>query len=86
MLVAIFKKDIASLSNRLKRILLWIYQNSPRILYQPGPQIFLADWLSRHNHKTKRQTTTRHAQSMNTMESCTDISDFMTAGKVGKQP
>ena len=44
-----FKKDIASLSHRLQRMLLWIHQYNIEILYKP--QLFIADWLSRHNHE-----------------------------------
>ena len=36
-LVAIFKKDVASLSHRLQRIFLFINQHSIRIQYKPGP-------------------------------------------------
>ena len=44
----------ASLSQRLQRILLCVHLYITRILYKPGPQLFIADWLSRHNHKTNR--------------------------------
>ena len=53
-LVAIFKKDIASLSQRLQRIFLCIHQDSIGVLYKPGLHLFILDWLSGHNHKTKR--------------------------------
>ena len=39
-LVAIFKKDVATLSQRR------IHQYWVKILYKPGPKIFIADWLS----------------------------------------
>ena len=41
-LVAIFKNDEASLSYRLQRILLHIHHYNVRILYKPGPQLFVA--------------------------------------------
>ena len=47
-LVAIFKK--ATLSQRIQYIFLWIYQYWVRIIYKPGPDFFIMDWLSRHNH------------------------------------
>ena len=53
LLVAIFKKDVASQSHRLQRILLQIHQHNIRILYQPGPQQFITDWPSSHNYKGK---------------------------------
>ena len=49
-LVAIFKKDVAMLSQCIQGILLKIYQSRVQIIYKPGPKIFIAGWLSRHNH------------------------------------
>ena len=49
-LVAIFKKDVATLVWRLQNILLRIHQYRARIIYKPGPDLFRADWLSRQNH------------------------------------
>ena len=49
-LVSIFKNDIATLSQRIQCILLKIYPYRVQVLYKPGPDIFIADWLSRHNH------------------------------------
>ena len=50
-LVAILKKDVAMLSQCIQHILLKIHQYRVQILYKPGPEIFIADWLSQHNHK-----------------------------------
>ena len=49
-LVSIFKKDVATLSQQIQCILLKIHQYRVQIIYKPGPDIFIADWLSRHNH------------------------------------
>ena len=49
-LVAMFKKDVAMLSQHIQHILLKIHQYRVQIIYKPGPDIFIADWLSRHNH------------------------------------
>ena len=49
-LVSIFKKDVATLSQRIQCILLKIHQYRVQIIYKPGPHIFIADWQSRHNH------------------------------------
>ena len=49
-LVSIFKKDVATLSQRIQHILLKIHQYRVQVIYNPGPDIFIADWLSRHNH------------------------------------
>ena len=45
-----FKKDIATLSQHIQHILLKIHQYRVQIIYKPGPEIFIADWLSRHDH------------------------------------
>ena len=52
--VAIFKKDVVSLSHRPDRIRSRIHQYNIRILHKPGPELFITDWLSRHNHVTNR--------------------------------
>ena len=45
-LAAIFKKDVAILLQPMQHILLKIYQYRVQILYKPGPEIFISDWLS----------------------------------------
>ena len=49
-LVSMFNKDVATLSQCIQHILLKIHQYRVQIIYKPGPDIFIADWLSRHNH------------------------------------
>ena len=49
-LVAIFKKHVATLSQRIQCILLRLHQYCVRMIYKPGPGLFTADWLSRHKH------------------------------------
>ena len=51
LLDAIFKKDVATLSQQIQCIMLKIHQYCIQIIYKPGAQIFIADWLSRQNHK-----------------------------------
>ena len=43
LLVSMFKKDVASLSQCIQHILLKIHQNMVQIIYKPGPEIFIAD-------------------------------------------
>ena len=50
LLVSMFKKDVATLSQCIQHILLKIHQYRVQIIYKPGPEIFIADWLLRHNH------------------------------------
>ena len=45
-----FQKDVATLSQCIQHIMLKIHQYRVQILYKPGPEIFIADWLSRNNH------------------------------------
>ena len=54
-LVSIFKKDVAMLSQCIQCILLKTHQYRVQILYKPGPEIFIADWLSHHNHKEDKR-------------------------------
>ena len=49
-LVSMFKKDVATLLQHMQCILLEIHQYRVQIIYKPDPEIFIADWLSRHNH------------------------------------
>ena len=41
-LVAIFKKDVATLSQHIQCILLKIHQYRVQIIYKPGPELFIA--------------------------------------------
>ena len=54
LLVAIFKKDVATLSQGLQSTVLRIHQYRVRTIYKPEPDLFIADWLSRQNHKEKK--------------------------------
>ena len=49
-----FKKNIAILSQRLQQILLGIHLYRVRIIYKPGPDLFIVDWLSRQNHSENK--------------------------------
>ena len=49
-LLAMFKKDVAILLQHIQHILLKINQYRVQIIYKPDPEIFIADWLLRHNH------------------------------------
>ena len=45
-----FEKDVATLLQCIQHILLKTHQYRVQIIYKPGPKIFIADWLSQHNH------------------------------------
>ena len=59
--VKIFKKkDVVTLSERVQCILLRIHQFWVRVLYKPGPELFITDWLSKHNHTENKDADTEH--------------------------
>ena len=73
-LVAIFMKDVASLSHRLWRALLQIHQYNIWILYKSRRQLFIADLLSRYNHETEMKKYKVCAE-WSLQQSCMDIPD-----------
>ena len=76
LLVVIFQKDMAALSQRLQQILLCIHQDRIRILYKPGLQLYISNWLSRQNHNegTAENITDKNL-NINAIKICTDISE-----------
>ena len=50
LLVSMFKKGVATLSQCIQHMLLKIHQHRVQIIYKPGPEIFYEEWLLRHNH------------------------------------
>ena len=53
-LVAIISKDVAMLSQHLQYIMMHIHQYRVCIIYNHGPDLYTADWLSLNNHTEKR--------------------------------
>ena len=51
LLLGMLSKDVVML--QLQCIMLHIHQYSIHILYKPGPELYLADWLLCHNHLEK---------------------------------
>ena len=71
------------LLHRLQRILLWICQYNIRILYEPGPQLFIANWLFMHNLKTNRdEEIPDMCVTFNAIESCTYMPECLTAEEI----
>ena len=48
-------KDVATLSQWLQHIMLHYHQYNVPILYKPGPEFYIADWLPCHNHAERRE-------------------------------
>ena len=53
-LIVIFKKDVVTLSQWIQHILLWIHQYWVRKMHKLGPELFITDWLSCHNHRENK--------------------------------
>ena len=79
-LVAIFKKDMAMLS---QCILPKIHQYRVQIIYKPGPKIFIADWLSQHNHKEGKDKSIRDMDiRIDAIQSVTDIPECISIKQI----
>ena len=77
-LVSMFKKDVAMLSQCIQQILLKI-QYRVQILYKPRPEIFLAGWMSLHNHKEDKDEPIQDMDiRLDAIQSATDILEFMS--------
>ena len=82
-LVAIFKKDVATLSQCIQCILLKIHQYKIQILYKSGPDIFIADWLLQHNHEEGKDKPIRDMDiRIDTMQSMTDNPECISISQI----
>ena len=85
-LVAIFKKDIATLLQRLQQILLRIHQYRVNIMYKPGQDLFMADWLSRQKHKEDIDEEIEGMQvKVNSIETSINIPECTTICKLQQE-
>ena len=82
-LVSIFKKDVATLLQCIQHILLKIHQYRVQIIYKPGPKIFIAEWLSKHNHVEGKHKPIKDLDiRINTIQSVTDIPECMSISQI----
>ena len=82
-LEAIFKKDVATLSQYIQCILLKTHQYRVRIIYKPGPEIFITDWLSRHNDKEGKDKPIKDMDiGIDAIQSLTDILECMSISQI----
>ena len=59
--------------------LLRIHQYGVRIIYKPGLELFIADWLSRQNHKENKNAEIPGMQlNIDATQTITNIPDCMT--------
>ena len=83
LLVSIFKKDVATLSQPIQCILLKIHQYRVQIVYKPGPEIFIADWLSRHNHTEGKDKPIKGMDIwVDTIQTATDMPDCVSMAEI----
>ena len=81
--MSIFKKDVAMLSQCIQYILLKIHKYRVQILYKPGPEIFIADWLSCHNHKENKDEPIQDMDiRVDAIQSATDIPECMSISQI----
>ena len=85
-LVAVVGKDITTLSQWLQHIILHIHQYSVCILYKPGLDVYIGDWLSKHSHtEGKNQKVAGMNINVHTLSTelditvCTSIEDIRNA-------
>ena len=82
-LVAIFKKDVVTLLQCIKCILLKIHQYRVQIIYKPGPEIFTADWLSQHNHEEGKDKPIKDMDiRIDAIQSATDILECVSISQI----
>ena len=85
LLVSIFKKDVATLSQRIQHILLKIHQYRVLVIYKPGPDIFIADWLSRHNHEEGKDQPIKGMElQVDVIQTTTDMPECLSVTDLQK--
>ena len=82
-LVSIFKKDVATLLQCIQCILLKIHQYRVQIMYKPGPDIFIADCLSRHNQVEGKDKLIEDMDiQVDTIQSTTDMPECESMAEI----
>ena len=82
-LISMFKKDVATLSQCIQCILLKIHQYGVQIIYKPGPEIFIADWLLRHNHAERNNKAIKGMDILvDTMQNAMDMLECLSMADI----
>ena len=86
LLISMFKKDVAALLQCIQHILLKIHQYRAQIIYIPGHEIFIAEWVSRHNHIEGKDKPVKDMdvcvdtiQSVMNMPACVSMAEIQQA-------
>ena len=83
LLVSMFKKDVATLSQCIQCILLKIHQYRVQIIYKPGPEICVADWLLRHNHAEGKDKPIKGMDiQMDAIQIATDMPECVSMAEI----
>ena len=83
LLVSMFKKDVTTLLQHMQHILLKIHQYRVQIIYKPGPKIFIADWLSQHNHVEGKDKPIKDMDiRIDAIQNVTDIPECMSISQI----
>ena len=83
-LVAIVRKDVAMLPLWLQFIILGIHHNRVHIIYKPGPDLYIIDWLSCNNHTEERDQKIA-GMSVNMNSTSTSVNVPVCTSKEDKQ-
>ena len=60
-----------------------IHQCRVQIIYKPGPKIFIADWLSQHNHKEGKDKPIKDMDiRIDVIQSVTDIPECISISQI----
>ena len=74
---------MATLSQCIECILLKIHQHRVQIIYKPGPEIFIADWLLRHNHTEGKNKPIKGMDiQMDTIQTATDMPECVSMAEI----
>ena len=71
------------LSQHIQHILLKVHQYRVQIIYKPGPEIFIADWLSQHNHEEWKDKPIKDMDiRKDAIQSATNIPEYMSISQI----
>ena len=83
LLVSMFKKDVATLLQHMQCMLLKVHQYRVQIIYKPGPEVFVADWVSRHNHvEGKDRPIEDMEMRMDTIQNVTETPECVSMAEI----
>ena len=82
-LVARFKKDVATLLQHIQCIMFKLHQYRVQILYKPGPETFIADWLSWHKHMEGKDKPIKDIDiQVDAIQSLVDVPDCISIEEI----